>query len=185
MAGDQLSALFVNQVQNVVQRLQTQMEQTSANGAEGASQARATVSADEVVGLLEGDSAWMSGLEQQLEQDFKRIADKALSYWMDTTARTIRNSIREVSGLLDDLLGAALDGSLSGSLGDASSPLRGKVNSVLGAVAGAALQQVLVKTQTTVAETDRSRDEASRFKSSRGQQQSEVSRALANGTRFT
>lgn len=141
----------------------------------------------QIVEVMEGNSEWVRQFENQLERQFTDLADRVLDHWLENTDKEIRNSLKELAaaaiGLFreagaEDFSAQRLEQALAS--GNIAQGLQGAVLNA----AGGFVESLLVRTRTRVRETDRSQEEAARFKASRGQVQAEISRELARGRRY-
>ncbi|GEM_PF-6020666 len=113
------------------------------------------LSPQQVLEVMQGNSQWLTQFETELEQSFRRVADRSLDYWQRNTDTEIRESLTRSLSLITRRATREL------------------------------FESFFDRERITTEETDRSRESSSRYKASRGQAQARLSKELGRGKRYT
>lgn len=147
------------------------------------------ISPDQVLEVMQGNSQWLAKFEQEIEQSFQRMADKALNYWLKNTDKEIRASLKALTRVAEILASHSKSSSFSSNANSNSSnsdPLANAIGDFAGSISVALLQNIFQGgTDTSSAESARSRETSNRYRASRGQTQAEISKQLSRGARYT
>jgi len=190
MANNAFDAALAEQLQQLLSRIDSGISTSRNMLSEGESAVGngSVLSADHVLQVMSGNGQWLQQFEKQIEQQFQGLGDRILAQWMGTTDREIRNSLKELTEMAISLFQEEQQASLSlTEVEDVFQSGGGISRRLQGLVARSAtgfLKDLFTSTKTRRNESQRSQDESTRFKSSRGQVQSELSRELARGQRY-
>jgi hypothetical protein len=181
---DSFTDILGRQFQSLGSRLSsgTQATQQSISSDAQTQTTELPISPQDVLGIMQGNSAFMQQFEQSIEQSFSKLGDRVLDKWLKTTDTEMRKSINEITNLLGELTGEAVTG--KNTLADSADHITSVLGRLVTGAATSALTRLLTRTKRTVSETDRSREESVRFRDSRGQQQADLSRELSKGKRY-
>lgn len=141
---------------------------------------------DQVLAMMQGNSAFMKQFEQSVEESFSRLGDRVLKNWMQNVDAEMRRGITDVIKTMEDFAGDASSiVQEGGSLSEALTKNSAGFGNALGNLAGGILKNMLTHTQTTIQESQRSQEAEKGFRNSRGQTQADLSEQLARGKRYT
>lgn len=176
---------FGRQLQSLGQRLNQGTQQTRQAIAPeaGTDATEFPISPEQVMGIMQGNSAWMQQFEQNLEQSFSQLGDRILDKWLKNTDSELRKSIRDITELLSDLSGDAATRK-EGNFLNGIDRVSGSLGRIVTHAAGNLVEELFTHTRHSVSESDRSREEGARFRNSRGQAQADLSRELSQGKRY-
>lgn len=147
------------------------------------------LSPQQVLEVMQGNSQWLSQFEGDLENSFRRVADRALDYWLKHTDREIRDSLRALADIARLLIEQTQDSQTTLTPGASSESLVGNTANLAGNLGGRAIDTLFsalfTRDRRYERETDRSQQENSGYRASRGQLQARLSKELARGKRYT
>ena len=181
MAGEFDEAL-AQQLRGLLQQVETSGNETAQRLGE------ASLSASDVLDVLSGNEGWVAQFEQRIEQQFEALGQRIVERWMQQVDTEIRSSLQASAELAISLFSA--EGSSASQrveLADIftqGGDVTGRLQRVIARSAGEFVEGLFTSTRTSQTESQRSHEEASRFKASRGQVSAELSDALGRGTRY-
>lgn len=182
---DSFSNILGRQLQSLGSRLTSSTQSTAQAIApnSASNKTELPISPQDVLGIMQGNSAFMQQFEQSIEQSFAQLGDRVLDKWLQNTDKELRKSVRDISDMLAELTGEAITGS-GGDLLANTDKITGVLSGLVTGAASTALNRLLTRTKTTITESDRSKEESARYRDSRGQQQADLSRELSKGKRY-
>ena len=176
-----MTDLFTQAVTREVAQLFAQQNQQIGNFSPDSASADPIITPQQVLEVMQGNPAWLEEWESELEERFRRVADRALDYWMEHTDKEIRASLSVLEGLVssgEENLAGNASGSSTGLFSRRLTSLANRGTKKL-------FNELFNRTRTNIQETERSQESSRRYKASRGQAQAELSKELSRGKRYT
>ena len=154
--------------------------------------------------LLDPQAAYLENYRKELETALGKLADEAIDRWLKDSDREFRNAVKKALDQATELAAIELRtiftnqgtddafGSILSGFSGAASSANGSsgADQLTGAIANIAVTAVTdalfggsSSTRVRSAETDRSREEESRYRQSRSQQQASAAREANKGQR--